>query len=280
MPVEMIPLWETAPPYYQQDYQTEPNENTATITPFCADGSAAKPALLICPGGGFTHRAEHEGSTVAKYFQSAGIHAYVLNYRVIPYSPFISLMDALRAIRFLRFHSQKFGILQDKIGILGFSAGGCIAGYVSELFDQELFPSVDEIDQISARPDAAVLCYAGLSFRKEHLIESDYEILLKSFHNMKTLSNSVESFANQYSCDQLIRPDMPPVFLWHTIDDKRVPVSGVINYIQKLDLQHISSEIHLFPNGGHGLGIEDAKKIPGVNQWPQLCMNWLHQQGF
>lgn len=275
-----IPLWNVTPPFYKEEYQTKENETTSTITPYLVKDSFTHSALLICPGGGFTHRAEHEGSIVANYFQKLGIHSFVLNYRVIPYHPMISLVDAFRAIRYLRYYSQKFHLFPDKIAIMGFSAGGSISAFTSELYETELYPASDEIDQLSARPDAAILCYAGLSFRKQHLTESDYHTLEANFSKLKNFNGSIKDFTEQYSCDCKIHSNMPPVFLWHTMDDKRVPVAGVLNYIEKLNLEHISSEIHLFPKGEHGLGVDRAKHIEGVCQWPDLCMNWLKRQGF
>lgn len=275
-----IPLWDLTPPFYKEEYQTKENEATPSITPYLVEDSLPHCAILICPGGGFTHRAEHEGKPVASYFQSLGIHSFVLNYRVVPYHPLLSLVDAFRAIRYLRYHSKKFRLFPEKIGILGFSAGGCIAAFTSELYEMELYPISDEIDKMPVRPDATILCYAGLSFRKEHLTESDYHTLESNFSKLRNFTGSIEDFTEQYSCDSKIHSNMPPVFLWHTMDDERVPVSGVLNYIEKLNLHHIPSEIHLFPNGGHGLGIDRAAAIDGVCQWSKLCINWLKRQGF
>lgn len=262
-----IKLWESKPPFYNEQYQTEDNLGTATITAYLADLSKPHGAVVICPGGGYTHRADHEGGNVAQWLNSLGISAFVLNYRVAPYRHPTEITDAKRAIKYVRYNSKKYNILPDKIGIMGFSSGGHLAGSAAEHFDE--FENIaDDIDKVSARPNILCLCYAVSS------LTADYA------HNgsrINLVQDSLET-AKQLSLEQSVRPDMPPVFIWHTAEDKSVPVFNSLALAAALKQKEIPFELHVFPDGRHGADL--AENIAGTCQWTALFADWLKRMDF
>jgi len=163
------------------------NEGLPTLTPYLLEGEEARPAIIVCPGGSFQFRADNEGEPIAKWLNKIGINAFVLNYRVAPFTPFTSTKDAVRAVRYVRYHAREFNVDPERIGMMGFSAGGYLTAFVGTRFDNGIMepgsreaqvmsmllgePDFDDpIDQTSSRLNAIVLCYAETSpFAKEKL---------------------------------------------------------------------------------------------------------------
>lgn len=148
-------IWNQSPPLFDPAYGQEETE----LHFYPANTKAPAGCVIICPGGGYTSRAFHEGEPYALMFNEAGIHAAVVDYRVAPYSHPAPLLDLQRAVRFVRYHAEAWNILPDKIAVCGSSAGGHLAMCAAEFFDRGKTEG-DEIDRISCRPDAAILCYA------------------------------------------------------------------------------------------------------------------------
>ncbi|WP_042454458.1 alpha/beta hydrolase [Neobacillus dielmonensis] len=244
-------------------------ENSPTLVPFFAEGSASKAAVIVCPGGGYHHRANHEGDPIACWLNSLGISAFVLHYRTAPYQHPVPLADAQRAIRFVRFHAKEWNLDKEKIGILGFSAGGHLAASVSTLSQLRTTDREDVIELESARPDLAVLCYPVISFL-EHYHEGSMVNLLGE--------NPSQELRMLLSCEQNVSTDTPQTFLWHTAADASVPVENSLSYAAALSKVNVPYEMHIFPHGRHGLGL--ASEDPVVGQWTNLCPSWLAQQRF
>jgi len=177
-------------------------------------------------------------------------------------------MDAKRAVRFVRFHAARFGIDPKRIGILGFSAGGHLAVSALEHFDFGNDEG-DEIDRVSSRPDAGILCYAVISLLNHTHIGSRVNLLGEE---------ECVSLCAQLSGEYGARADMPPIFLWHTAADEAVPVQNSLNMAIALRQKNVPFELHVFPGGAHGLGL--AQKTPGADQWPALLTKWLRRIGF
>lgn len=157
----MIKLWnDGTPPGYNSEY----GEDVPGMIPFILKGEKQRAAVIVCPGGGYCGKAPHEGKPVAKWLNTAGVSAFVLDYRVYPYQHPYPLMDAKRAIRYVRYHAAQWGIDPDRIGILGFSAGGHLASTAGTHFDDGNPDSDDPIEKVSSRPDAMILCYPVITF--------------------------------------------------------------------------------------------------------------------
>ncbi len=224
------------------------------------------PAVIICPGGGYRKRAAHEGEPVAKWLNSIGISAFVVRYRFAPYQYPIPQWDAMRAVRYVRHHADRFGVRSDQIGILGFSAGGHLAASISTKIAERV-PSpeqLDLIDQVSARPDALILCYPVISFGT-YRHQGSVTALLGEETN--------ESQLEAMSCELQVDEHTPPAFLWHTANDQGVKAENSILFAQSLSKYQIPYELHIFRDGPHGQGL--APERPYLAVWTELCRNWF-----
>jgi len=256
---EKIMLWECEAPYTKES----PEQEQPSIKAFPVEG--ARGAVVVLPGGGYSHKAAHEGDPIARMLNSQGIAAYVLDYRVKPCHREAPLSDAKRAIRLVR----SFGY--EKVGILGFSAGGnlcCCAGTLYDLGNPE---SEDPIERISSRPDAFVPCYAVSSFMEPYAhMGSRKNLMGDEWEN--------NELAKRYSAELNVTEDTPPAFIWHTAADQAVPVQNSMNLANALADKGVSFEMHVYPKGRHGLGL--AAEHPLVASWSNACCRWLLEMGF
>lgn len=262
-----IKLWDNIP-LYNEDYNNEHNENCPSIDTFFIEDGSRHSCFVICPGGGYSHRADHEGANIAEELNKVGVSAVVLNYRVAPYVHPVELADAKRAVRYVRYYADKFNIDADKIGIMGFSAGGHLACTEAEYYDAFELDVVDEIDKVSAKPNLLGLCYPVITAGKE----------ISHSGSMDYLLGGKEDYMADMSCEDNIREDMPPVFLWHTFADASVDCRNSLVMASKLKENNIPCELHLFPNGRHGSDL--AIGIEGTEQWFALFINWLKRNNF
>jgi acetyl esterase/lipase len=256
-----VKLWEQGTPYYNPAY----NQPEPTLTPYLLDtASQPRGIVIVCPGGGYSGRADHEGRPIAEMLNAGGINAAVLNYRVAPYKDPTMLCDVTRAVKVVRYNAAKWNIDPEKIGVLGFSAGGHLTVLAIEQYDYGTKDG-DEIDEVSSRPNAGVLCYPVVSFTHAGTHVGSMINLLGN--------DPSEEMKRKYSGELSVRDDSPPVFLWHTAADGGVPVSNSIEMATALQAKKIPFELHVFPYGNHGLGL--AQGDPHVSQWAPLLVNWL-----
>ncbi len=265
--MEHIDLWENIP-NYRQEYNNENNEGCPSLDCYVVEGSTPTPAFLVCPGGGYDHRADHEGAVIAQELNGFGISAFVLNYRVKPYKHPAMLNDAQRAMRYIRYNSEKYNINPQRIGAMGFSAGGHLALMLAEHYEDYDYRHTDDIDSVSARPDALCLCYPVVSCVSPVMHERTVE-------NLAGYNNELRI---QLSGELNINHNMPPVFVWHTMEDISVNCINSIELVKGLKHNNIPTEFHLFPFGRHGLGL--ATGVKGTEQWFWLFINWLKVNGF
>lgn len=254
-------LWEKAMPYADSEVDFTP-----TIEAYPAEGDGA---VIIFPGGGYCNRAEHEGEPVAKMLNSYGITAFVVQYRVYPYSNPSPLSDAMRAVRYVRAHAKDYKINKDKIAVMGFSAGGHLAGSVSVHYDKDVYAPTDAVDNESARPNASILCYPVIDMLNYRHDGSKCNLL-----------GARPKYADlEYmSLYKQITDDTPPAFLWHTSNDAVVPVENSLMYANALAAHNIQFELHVFPQGPHGMGL--AEDDVQVCQWTKALDIWLENLGW
>lgn len=234
-------------------------------------------ALIVFPGGGYAMRAQHEAEPVARRFAREGIHAFVLHYRVAPNRHPLPLKDAATAVAFVRQNAKRFGIAPDKIAVLGFSAGGHLAGSASVLFEEAQPLLEDSLKDTSARPDAQILCYAVINGHTG------------SFTNLYGAEADETEFEH-FSLDRHVTKQTPPAFVWHTAEDPVVDVENAYSYVRALRKHSVPYELHVFPYGTHGLGLVDeaarerrelsAAKYAEVAIWSDLAASWLKRQGW
>lgn len=231
-------------------------------------------AVIICPGGGYTHLAtEHEGSKVAAWLNTLGVTAFVLKYR-LPNSAIMvnkavgPLQDAQRAIRIVRRHAEKWKINPHRIGIMGFSAGGHVASTLSTHNDQKVYKAKDST---SARPDFSILIYPVISM-EARITNMPSRIALLGKHPAPAL-------VKQYSNELQVTKNTPPAFLAQAMNDPSVPVQSTIDYALALRKYHIPCELHLYERGRHGFGLARNTRDT-ESSWPDACADWLKMHGF
>jgi acetyl esterase/lipase len=229
-------------------------------------------AVIICPGGGYGILAYNwEGTDIAKWLNANGIVAIVLKYR-LPNSksnidPKLSpLLDAQRAIRLVRANSEKWNIKKDKVGIMGFSAGGHLASTAGTHFDKGNANAADTIDRISSRPDFMILMYPVISMSKEYMHKGSRNNLIGA--------TADSAMARYYSNDLQVTKETPPTFIVHATDDTGVPVENSLSFYQALKNNGVPAEMHIYPYGGHGFGLAVGKGY--LATWPDRCIDWLH----
>jgi acetyl esterase/lipase len=228
-------------------------------------------AVIVAPGGGYANLASnHEGRQVANYLNAMGVTTFVLKYRLGPrYNHPIELGDALRAIRLVRSRAAEFGIAPDRIGMLGFSAGGHLTATAGTLFDTGNANATDPIDRVSSRPDFLVLGYA--------VISSDLALAHSgSFRNLLG-ENPDRKLLDQLSADLQVTAQTPPTFLFHTNADTSVVPENSIRFYLALRKAKVPAEMHIFENGPHGVGL--ALNDPALSAWPALLTTWLRGRG-
>jgi acetyl esterase/lipase len=231
---------------------------------YTIESKVPRGAVLVCPGGGYAHRAPHEAGIIAKKFNAHGFHAFVVQYRVSPYRFPAPQEDVFRAVKLIRANAEKWKVKQDKIAVLGFSAGGHLAASSGTLFDDVTAMAGDDADKYSQRPDALILCYP--------VISSGPFAHNGSFDNLLGADADAET-RQKFSLEERITPDTPPAFLWHTAEDAAVPVENSLFFATSLRKHKIPFDLHVFPLGRHGLGL--AEEYPNIAVWPELCATWL-----
>ncbi|WP_274362346.1 alpha/beta hydrolase [Paenibacillus thermotolerans] len=249
---------------------TEAEDQPAIEAYLVSSSEGAAPCVLVCPGGGYWVRAEHEGRPIAQWLNSLGISAFVLRYRVKPYGYPNAILDAQRAIRTIRARANEWNIDPDRVGVLGFSAGGHLAACSAVLPAVQAGDGGDAIDAHGSKPNLAVLCYPVITFQEPYLHEGSMIAQLGEQPD--------EALRDLLSCELQVDKDTPPAFLWHTADDSGVPVENSMMFAAALSRSGIPFELHIFEKGRHGLGL--AEDDASVGQWTALCARWLQSNGW
>jgi acetyl esterase/lipase len=238
-------------------------------------GSANGTAVVIAPGGTYLGLAgDLEGREVADWFASRGVTAFVLRYRFgSKYLMPTPLVDAQRAIRFVRAHADEFRVDPDRIGMMGFSAGGHLAALVATERETGCVDPSDPIDCTNAHPNFLIVGYPALSmFDVAQRSEVAYCKM------MKMTAGCDRNFLSRYSPERHVDRDAPATFIYHTTDDALVPVEDSVKLYLALRQAGVAAEMHLFRSGRHGSGLGGASL--GINTWPALLEAWLRGLGF
>ncbi|BBI31967.1 alpha/beta hydrolase [Cohnella abietis] len=244
-------------------------ENYDRLRPFIVESNVQTGAIIVCPGGAYGGLAEYEGEPIALWLNSLGITAFVLEYRVSPHKYPAPLLDAQRAIRTVRHNAEKWNISSDRVGILGFSAGGHLASMAATHFDLGIQDHEDSVERTSCRPDVLIACYPVISFGEyrnnasmNNLLGTDPEDRL-----LKHLSSELQ-----------VTSQTPPAFLWHTAGDQAVPVENSLLFAQALSKNKVPFDLHIYESGPHGMGL--ATDDAHVGAWTASCLEWLKKRDF
>lgn len=261
---QTIPLWQGRAPGALGDAP----EDVPTLTIYMPPNTTGPmTAVIVAPGGGYrTLSMNKEGRIPATYLNSLGVAAFVLKYRLGPkYRHPIELGDIQRAIRLVRSRASEWHLATDRIGVLGFSAGGHLASTASVDFDRGNTAAPDAIDRASSRPDFAILGYPVITLTQAWTHQGSRSNLIGD--------TAEDVLARRLSTDTQVTADTPPTFLFHTNADTTVPVENSVYYFLALRKAGVPAEMHIFKDGGHGAGMpmNDA----ALSEWPKVLANWM-----
>jgi acetyl esterase/lipase len=251
---------------YRIQHVTEPTLTLYFPTQVKANGVA----VIICPGGAYASLAmTHEGIEIADWLNANGIVGILLKYRLPDDAIMVNktigpLQDIQEAVRIVRRNSHLWYIDPEKIGVMGFSAGGHLAASISTHFKENIY----DADSTSARPDFAILLYPVISMKPQITHSGSRKNLLGDAPDQE----QVRFFSNELQ----VTAETPPSFLVHAADDQSVPVQNSIDYFVALNLHRVPAELHIYEKGGHGFGLN--KKTTAAD-WPEACLRWLKSRG-
>ncbi|MFC1569167.1 alpha/beta hydrolase [bacterium] len=281
----IVPLWPEGPPgaipdsTYIEFLDTDKphrirNVSDPTLSIYLpSEHNTECTAIVICPGGGYRRLAmDIEGFEVAKWLNTMGIAGIILKYRlpddrIMKDKSIGPLQDVQEAIRSVRRNALEWRIDPQKIGVIGFSAGGHLAATASTLYDDIVY---ELIDSVSARPDFSVLIYPVISFRDSVTHTGSRSQLLGESPTNKQI--------HQFSADEQVNEETPPAFLVHSINDEGVSIQNSLNYFKALRNNNVPCELHFFESGGHGYGINQGKGSEA--NWPETLYEWLKMHGW
>jgi acetyl esterase/lipase len=241
------------------------------LTIYPAARTPVPTGVVIAPGGGYGGLAnDHEGRQIAAYFNAMGVSAFVLRYRLGPrYHHPVQIGDASRAVRWVRAMAGELKIAPDRIGLMGFSAGGHLAATTATLASAGRPDEADPIERVSSRPDFLILGYPVISF--------DPAIAHMGSRRNLLGDDPDPALVTLLSAERQVTPETPPTFLFHTTADAAVPAENSIRFYLALKAAKVPVELHVFENGPHGVGL--ALGDSSLGAWPALLTNWLRGRG-
>lgn len=270
-----IPIWEGTDYAGLDEKDLNPTLTTYILhnTPELNAGNK-RPSILICPGGGYRFTSDREAEPVAMRFLAAGFNAFVLRYRTAPSRHPKPLLDVSRAMWLIRENADEWHVDPDRIAVCGFSAGGHLTASLGVFWNESFIREAINMPEGMNRPNALILGYPVIMWG-EHAHRG-------SFFNLLGEDASEEQLRGM-SLDLRVNEQTPPTYLWHTFQDQGVPVENSLYFAQALRKQGILFELHVFPDGPHGLslcdeetaGKNDAMINPHAANWLPLCIEWL-----
>ncbi len=239
------------------------SEHKTEIHFYKPDNKKSDVAIVIFAGGAYGFRSAHESIGYAEFLSEKGYSAFVVDYRVEPdYFP-LPLLDARRAVRFVRANAEKFGVDKNKVLVMGSSAGGHLAAFVSTYTQKIDGEGVDSIDEENFLPDGQILCYPVISSDESIAHIDSYRHLLGTEYDKK------EAFSPELHVNETT----PPAYIWHTAEDDGVNVINSYRYAESLRKYSIPCEMHIFPHGPHGAGL--ARQFPHITRWKDWLLEWI-----
>lgn len=240
----------------------------------CAfNADRARPIVIICPGGGYSHLSEREAESVAIQMNALGMHAAVLRYSLAPMDFPCAMLDAATAMAYVRAHAQEWHVNPDALVLCGFSAGGHVAASLGCRWNSPLIQQYLPYSAMQIKPDALLLCYPVITAQKPFCHEGSVR---------GGLGRNCAGKFELFSLENLVNADVPPVFMWHTNEDAAVPAENSLLFAAALRRQSVPLEYHLFSTGRHGLALSTAESSDSAGTyvnaqcavWPQLFAQW------
>ena len=257
---------------WQGDVPGKTHREIPKIHYYSTSEKKGRGAIIIFAGGGYGARMAYEDAEYAEFLNGYGIDTFVVDYRVTNrVAPDIfpdPLLDARRAVRFVRANAENFGIDPDKIAVMGSSAGGHLSAIASTYREKLEGEGVDALDEIDYLPNAQILCYPVTTFNSNP----------GTYVNL--LGKEAGTIADAYDPTLIADEKTPPAFIWHTAADQMVDVLGTYTYASKLKELRVPVEMHIFPFGRHGLALGKSEEGAHVAIWTELLCRWLKLLGF
>jgi len=261
MKVQTLDLWR------KEEYQY--GERIPTITTYIGDTDKKKSAIIICPGGGYGHLSKREAEPVALQFLAKGYHAFVVKYSLSPIRHPQPLLDVAKAIQVVRENAEEWYVDPDKIIVLGFSAGGHVAGSIAVYWNDKLIQEKLKVDAEQIKPNGSILCYPVIT-AGEFAHQGSVNNLLGE--------NADHKAKDDMSLEKQVGKHTPPTFIWHTITDASVPVENSLLYINALQKHKVPFEAHLYDKGVHGLALATEETCDGRDELIDFHIaSWIHQ---
>lgn len=276
---QVMDLWPEGVPGLRADASAEKssegrvsNVNYPTLTAYPVPaGTTCGTAVIICPGGAYTLLSmDKEGTEPAAWLNSLGVAAFVLKYRLAEYGHPAPLRDVLRAVRLVRSRAAEFGLKADRIGVMGFSAGGHLASCAGTLYDAPEGRTGASLDAVSARPDFLLLIYPVITMKDPHAHAGSRRNLLGADPSGAQITH--------LSTELQVTKNTPPAFLLTTFEDRTVPAENSIRFFEAMHRAGVPAELHAYEKGPHGIGLR-----PGygpTSEWPKLAEQWLRLHGW
>lgn len=266
--MEKIKLWEGLPPGHEDGF------DIPYVKYFEPKAPATGAAVITFAGGGYRTRALYECESYCQLLSELGIATFDVEYRVKPTKFPYPLLDARRAIRYVRANAKKYGIDPNKIAVMGSSAGGHLAALVSTYTQSIDGEGTDDLDKVDFLPNAQILCYPVM----------DFDSNPGSYKNLLGKEHPTDEEKKKVNPQCLATQNAPPAFIWHTSSDPAVNANGSLKYAQFLHDLGVSVEMHIYPVGGHGLGIgcypDMNIDVPYIQTWINNLADWLKLNNF
>lgn len=273
-PLQVVPLWPAG--QVPGARGSAPRDNPFIQVFLPRNAGTTTTAVLICPGGGYAGVSmEFEGSRVAAELNRVGVAAFVLRYRLPAegYKHPVPLEDVQRAMRLVRARAAEWKVNPSRLGVMGFSAGGHLAGTLSTHYDAGKKDAADPIDRQGCRPDFSVLMYGVLSM--------DPAITHRGSHDNLIGQTPDKALEANLSNEKQVTADTPPAFLAHANDDRAVPVENTINYYLALHKAGVPAEMVIYETGGHGFGFgRPGMRAPAGLTWMDRLEDWMRARGY
>ena len=226
-----------------------------------------RPAIIICPGGGYEFTSAREAEPVAMKFLSAGFHCFILDYAVAPSGWPAPCCELSKAVSYVRSIADENGIDKNKVFVCGFSAGGHLAASIGVHYDKEIVRKFSGVEGVENRPDGMILCYPVITDHDTH--EGTMQNFIAGRDEVKEL----------FALENYVTKNTPRTFIWHTFADRAVPVVSTTRFVNALVENGIECEVHIFPRGGHGLALAERQTGPELKEvscWIDMAIRWIN----
>lgn len=246
-----------------------PRKTTLTsyiLTPPQVEWSV-RPAVIICPGGAYASTSAREAEPVAMKFLSAGFHCFVLDYAVAPSGWPAPCCELSKAVAYVRSIADENGIDKNKVFVCGFSAGGHLAASIGVHYDKEIVRKFSGVEGLENKPDGLILCYPVIT---------DHDTNEATMRNFIAGREEVKEF---FGLENYVTQDTPKTFIWHTFEDKAVPVVSTTRFVNALVEHGVGCEVHIFPRGQHGLSLAEKQTgivVEEVSDWIHMAIRWIN----